>query len=214
MAKTHMKNPTFKPRYSFRNFWDVITLGLLLFFSAVFFYLKTGFSPMTILDLIILVPFIVWVLHVLIRRIVFSQSTFYVERYTWPSKRIKYSDVLDLGKIRIKTRKGDVILAGISNAPELIEQFEELIEQGRIDKGQIEGKLVQEEATFRKSIIPASVVSFILWALALYLWPYHHPVFNKDGIWLLLFGILVSLPIIFLVVLLVTQLIIKKVGYR
>ncbi len=213
MAKTHItKNSTFRPRYSFRNFWDVITLGLLLFSTVVFYYLKTSFSPMTIFGLIVLVPFVVWVLHLLIRRIVFSQSTFYIEKYTWPSKRIKYSDVIDLGYTSIKTRNGDVILAGMSNAPELIEQFRELIEQGKINKGQIENKLVQEEATFRKSIIPALFVSFILWALMLYFWPYHHLIFNDGGIWLFLFGVLFLLVVIFLVVLLITQWLFKKAG--
>lgn len=167
---------------------------------------------MTIFGLIVLVPFVVWVLHLLIRRIVFSQSTFYIEKYTWPSKRIKYSDVIDLGNTRIKTRNGDVILAGMSNAPELIEQFRELIEQGKINKGQIENKLVQEEATFRKSIIPALFVSFILWALVLYFWPYHHLIFNDGGIWQFLFGVLFLLVVIFLVVLLITQWLFKKAG--
>lgn len=214
MARTYMKNSTFRPRYSLRNFWDAITLGLLLLSTNVFSYLKTGFSPMTIFGSIFLLPLVVWVLHLLIRHIVFSPSSFYVEKYIWPSKRIKYSDIIDFGNIRIKTRNGDVILAGMSNAPELIEQFNKLMEQGKIDKDQIENKLVREEATLRKSILPAFAVSFLLSALVLYFWPYRHPVFNDGGIWLFLFGMLLTLLGIFLVVLLVVQWIIKKAGYR
>jgi len=208
-----MKNSSFRPRYSFKSCWDVITLGFLLFSTIVFGYVKTGFSPITIFGLVIFIPFAIWVLHLLIRRIVFSRSTFYVERYAWPSKRIKYTDVLDIGNMKIKTRNGDVVLAGMANAPELVGKFKLLIEQNRIDQYQIENKTLQEEAVVRKSLIPALVVSFALWGLVLYFLPYHHPLFKNYGIWLFLFGISLSGLVIFLLVMRLTQWIIKKAGW-
>jgi hypothetical protein len=198
-----MKKIIFRPRYSFKNFLDVITLGLLLFFMLVFTYLKKGLTPTSIFGWIFLGFFVVFVLHFLIRRIVFSQSTFYVERYFWPSKTFEYTDVIDLGKTKIKTRRGEIYFAGMSNVPELIAQFTKLIEQGKIKQEQIANKVVVQETIFRKSIIPAFVVTFILWILVIFLWPYHGSRFGSLGLGFSLFAI-------FLIVMLTTQWIIKK----
>jgi hypothetical protein len=160
MAKTQiMKKSIFRPRYSFKNFLDVITLGLLLFFTLAFSYLKKGLTPTNIFGWIFLGFFVVFILHFLIRRIVFSESTFYIERYFWSSKKIGYTDVIDLGNTKIKTRRGEISFAGMSNAPELLAQFTRLIEQGKIEQNQIENKVVVQETIFRKSIIPALVVT-------------------------------------------------------
>jgi hypothetical protein len=208
MVKTQfMKISIFRPRYSFKNFLDVITLGFLLFFALVFSYLKKGLTPTSIFGWIFLGFFVVFVLHFLIRRITFSQSIFCVERYFWPSKTIGYTDVIDLGKTKIKTRKGEISFAGMSNAPELLAQFTKLIEQGKIKQNQIENKVVLQETIFRKSIIPALVVTFMSWVVVIYFWPFHDSRFST-------FGLGLSLVVIFLLVILTTQWIIKKAGYR
>jgi hypothetical protein len=202
-----MKDTIFLPKYSFKKFLDVIIIILLLIFSLVFSYLKIGFRSAHIFGWIYLVFFLGWISHFLIRRIVFSRSTFYVEKFVWPAKTFEYTDVIDLGKTKIKTRRGEISFAGMGNAPELLSRFTELIEQGKINKRQIENKVVIQEIIFRKSIIPSIVVSSILWGVTLYFWPYYHYRFG-------ILGICFSLFVIFVLVMFIFQWIIKKAGYR
>jgi hypothetical protein len=196
-----MQDTVFRPRYSFKSFWDVIILSLLLMFALLFSFLKLGFTLTNMLGSICLIFFLGWISHFLIRRIVFSISSFCIEKYFWPSKTIEYSDVIDLGKTKIKTRRGEVRFTGMSNASELLSRFTKLIEQGKIKKSQIENKVVTQEIIFRKSIIPSLVISSLLWGVGLYFWPDYSSSFISAGI--LLF-------IIFICVILVIEWMIKK----
>ncbi len=200
-----MQKEIFKPRYSIKGSWDVLSLSLLMIIALLLSFLKFGVSFSNVFETAFLILFILYFSRNYIRRIEFKSSCFVVEKYVWPSKKIDYSDVTDLGMFKVKTRKGDVSFGSMSNAKQLHLLFSELIKQGKINKSQIENKVVIQEINFRKSIIPTIVISSILWGVVLYFWPYGTSRFSGIGIWFSLF-------IIFVLVMLVINLVIKKRG--
>ncbi len=131
-----------------------------------------GINLLGILDLFLLVAFSFWWMHSLIRRIVFTPSAFIVERYIWPSKKFIYTDVIDIGISKIKTRKGNIVFWGMNNRIEIVNLFMQLIEHGKIRPHQIQHKILLQESIHYKIIIPSLVISFILWCAVLYLWQY------------------------------------------
>ncbi|KAF0107819.1 MAG: hypothetical protein FD146_1450 [Anaerolineaceae bacterium] len=176
-----MRNTVFKPRYSFKGLWDVLLLSLGLLFSSLFGFMKFGINPIAVLQLILLVVFTFWWLHSLIRQIVFTPSAFIVERYIWPSRAFAYTDVIDIGILKIKTRKGYIVFSSMSNRAEAIKLFKQLIEQDKIHPHQIENRIFAEETIHYKVIIPSIVISLILWGVFVFFWRYYQFRFSELG---------------------------------
>ena len=60
----------------------------------------------------------------------------------------------------------------MTNADKLRAILRELIEQGKISRYQTENKVVVQEIISRKALMPAGIISFILWIGGLRIW---HP---------------------------------------
>ena len=177
-----MQETIFQPKYTIRGNWDVLSISLLMIITLLFSFLKFGISLSNILGLIFLVYFIVSFSPLYVYRIVFTPSSFIVERYIWPSKKIEYSDVVDVGISKVKTRNGNVSFAGMSNAAQLHSLFTELIEQGRIGKHQLENKISVEEMILHKTILPSIVAISVLAGALFIFWPYHNSWISDLGI--------------------------------
>jgi len=192
-----MQETSFYPRYTIRGSSDVLSLSLLMSGALIFSFLKVGASMNTLLGVMFLTLFIIRFSHMYIRRIVFMPSYFLVEWYVWPSKKVEYSDVIDLGFFRVKTRKGDVSFAAMSNLAQLQAIFSKLIQQGKIDSNQFEEEVVIEELALQKSFLPSMVISIILVGAFLFYWFYHQSRFSIIGVYLVLIviGIMVTLGV-------------------
>jgi lipopolysaccharide export LptBFGC system permease protein LptF len=119
-----------------------------------------------------------------------------------PPKTINYAEIIDVGNSKIKTKNGNIYLAGMTNADEVINKFNELINQGKINRNQLEKKVNAEEIIWRKSILPSFMISLPFWGILLYFWP-----FNK--MWFALgFGLVCGL--IFFFVSTIVQWVVKK----
>ena len=160
-----MQKIIFQPKYSLKGLWDVTLISLLLFVVLVFSFIKFGFDFANIIGLIFLIGFVGWHSRDLIRYIVFSTSSFCVERYIGPSKTINYSEVIDLGRTKVKTQQGEISFAGMSNWDELLNRFKGLIEQGKIDTNQLENKVVVDETILHKTILPSIVIISVLFLI-------------------------------------------------
>jgi hypothetical protein len=198
-----MKDIIFRPKYTFRYNWYVIVLSLLLIFMAIFYFSKVGIDLQGIFLLVLLGYFLAFFSRDYIRRIVFTSSSFSVEKYVWVSKKIEYSDIVDVGISMIKTRRGNIVLAGMSNVAELLYLIKELIEQKKINEKQIENKVVVEESILSKSYLPSIVISALLWVSLMYFWPVYRSRFGGIGATL-------SFTLIFASVLLIMQWIIRR----
>ena len=188
-----MHEAVFKPKYPFRfllglafiipleafMLWEVFTKqdkSIETIFGAGFF----GF-------MVLLMPF------VFIRRIIFENQSFTIEKYLLPAKTIDYSDVVDIGNTIIKTRYGNISTQAMENSEELNNLMKKLVSEGRINSYQIENKLVGQEVLSRKAVMPASIISVIIWIASLFFFPYEKSMFRD------LSFLLVWIPIYFLV---------------
>jgi hypothetical protein len=187
---TIMLETIFRPKYSPSGSYDVIGIGLLMAIAILFSYIKLGMDLQTILAFSFLVFFIINFSHLYIRRIVFTDSYFIVEKYVWPSKKIAYSDVIDLGVSKVKTRRGDIIFV-MDNAAQLYSLFSELIQQGKIDRNLFENNVNAEELGLKKAIRPAMIISAILNGIFLFYWYYNQSRFSTLGFWFVI--ILISI---------------------
>ncbi len=195
-----MSETIFRPKYSPSGSFDVLGLTVLMMIALLFSFIKLGVGLSTVLGFTVLFFFTANFSQLYIRQIIFTHSYFIVEKYVWPSKKIAYSDVVDLGPSKVKTRRGDVSFAAMSNAAQLHSLFSELIQEGRIDKNLFENKVVVEELALKKSILPTVVISLILNGLFLVYWFYDQSRFSILGFWLaiiliMLVGAMVMLAI-------------------
>jgi len=189
-----MKSSHFWPRYSIRSLWDVILLSLGLTIVIIITMVRTGIGLEALSLLVTLIGFYFWWTHFLIRKFVFHQSSFTIMRFILPPKTINYSDVEDIGSVKIKTKKGNLQLAGMINSDELINKFNELISQGKIHQNNLEHKLRAKETIWRKAMFPSLGISLPLWALAFYFWPFDRMWFSAVG-----FGIVCGLITAFVI---------------
>ena len=135
-------------------------------------------SPANILGAVFFGLILMITPYALIKRIVFDASSFSVEKYFWPTKTIEYAEVVDIGTTMIKTRHGNIGLQSMMNTDELRTLLRELIERGKISRYQIENKVVAQEIISKKALLPAGIISFILWAVTLFVWPYEDSLFR------------------------------------
>lgn len=173
-----MKQQIFEPKYPTKMY------SLILFIPmAAFFLWKLVAGKDTSTENIFATIFSVLILalapYALVKRIVFDANAFSIEKYIWPTNTIAYADVIDIGLTVIKTRSGRIGIGAMVNADELHNIFGELIEQGKINRYQIENKIVVEENISRKALLPAVITSSVLWVVIMpFIWPYEESFFR------------------------------------
>jgi hypothetical protein len=177
-----MKALRIRPKYSFKTLSDVILLSLGMLIAIIFNTMRFCINLEVLSMLILLIGFCIWWTHSLIRCVIFDSSTFIVERYILPPMIINYADVVDIGVSKIKTKLGEVSLAGMVNADEITYKFNDLIHQGKINPEQLENKMLTKEIVWRKSIFPTLIISLPLLVMLFYLWPFDNMWFNSLGI--------------------------------
>ena len=189
-----MQETSFYPRYKVKDSSDVLTIGLLMTVALIYSFLRLGAILGNIVGLIFHLFFIVWFSRLYIRRIVFTSSSFMVERYVWPVQNINYSDVIDMGRSKIKTRSGKISFAAMSNVAQLHAVFFELMREGKIDIDQFENKAIDEEIVLDKSFWRSLVISVVLSGTFLVYWFYHQSRFSLLGILIVLSFVAVAVP--------------------
>jgi hypothetical protein len=173
-----MQEIVFKPKYP-----PQLTFGSLVFIPIEFYILWQIFSgkdasPENIFGavffglLLIILPF------AYIKRMVFRANNFSIEKFILPTKTIEYSDVTDVGAMALKTRNGDLSLRTMVNSDELSNIFAGLIEQGKINRHQLENKVDSRAMIFRKAIKPAGIISLALWVVMFFVFPYKDSFFR------------------------------------
>jgi len=115
---------------------------------------------------------------VFVKRIVFNATSFSIERYLWPAKTIEYSEVIDIGTTMIRTRNGNLVIQSMRNGDELRKILTDLVEQGKINRYQIENKVIAQEVISKKALLPAGIISFLLWTITFFVWPYEESLFR------------------------------------
>jgi len=198
-----MQDSEFRPSYSFRGLWDVLLISLGLLIVALFEFWKLGLELGTFSTIIGFLLFCYWWMHNLIRRIVFSHSSFTVTGFFIPQQTIAYLEIIDLSYSTIKTKRGNISLAGMENSRELRRLLADLLAEGKIDPEELKWELIDKETRFRKASLPSLIISLPLWALLFYFWPYHHYWFSP-------WSLGASSALIFYVVNSIVQLISRK----
>lgn len=167
-----MKTSEFQPKHHTKLFFGfvaiiffaIFTLWRLIFLGDISF--ENLFMVILFCSLTLLTP------NAFIKRIVFASDSFTIEKYLLPRKTFYYSDVTDIGETAIKIKKGGISLNSMSNSDELKQIFNDLISQGKVNRYQIENKLVNQEKLAVKSAFPAGVIAFVLWSATYFIWPY------------------------------------------
>jgi hypothetical protein len=182
---------------------DVLSLSFFLAIALLYSFLKLGAILGNIAGLAYLVFFFLRFSRLYIRRIIFTPSYFLVEKYVWPSKKINYSDVIDLGISKVKTRRGEISLVAMNNIAELRSLFIDLLRQGTIDIDQFENKAIGEDLVLDNSFWPSLVVTIVLSVIFLVYWFY-------QGSDLSLLDVLIILSLVAVVVTSAVQWIYKR----
>jgi hypothetical protein len=177
-----MQNNVFFPKYTYKGLLDVLLISLGGLSVLTFAIWRQGFNIENFILLLAFIFFCFWWMHNIVRRIVFNNSTFSVTRFLLPTKTIDYVEITDIGFSKIKTKKGEISLAGMSNAQELLRRFMGLIEQGIIEKEQLEMEVVVEDEIWKKSIGLTAILSFPLCVLLFYVWPFYDYWFSALGV--------------------------------
>jgi hypothetical protein len=173
-----MQEIVFKPKYP-----PQLTFGALVFVPIEFYILWQVFSgknasPENIFGavffgfLLIVPPF------AYVKRMVFRANDFSIEKFILPTKIIEYSDVIDVGAMVLKTRNGDLSLRTMTNSDELSKILAGLIEQGKINRHQLENKVASRAIIIRKAIMPAGIISLVLWVVTFFAFPYKDSFFR------------------------------------
>jgi hypothetical protein len=188
-----MQQQIFKPKYP-----GTIFLGFLLIVSIEAYLLWQILSGIdassgNVLAAVIFGLGIIIMPYAVVKRIVFGSQSFSIEKYFWPTKTIDYTEVTDVGPALIKTRKGGFSFRSMNNAEELHNILTGLIERGKINRYQIENEAVNLENIGKKALLPAGIVSFVLWAVIFIVWPYKESLFRDLSI------LLIFVPTYFLV---------------
>jgi heme/copper-type cytochrome/quinol oxidase subunit 4 len=178
----HMKDTTTKPKYTFKSLVDVLVLSLGLTVVTIMTVVRSGFNLQALSLLIMLIGFCFWWTHSLVRYFIFASSSFTVVRYIMPAITINYADVIDIGVTKIKTRVGNISLAGMSNNDVVINKFNDLINQGKINRNHLEKKIRTEETIWRKSLLPSLIISLPFGAMLFYYWPFDNKWFSPVGL--------------------------------
>ena len=110
-----MQETIFYPKYLIKHSLDVLSISVFLALALAYSILKLGPTVPNVFGIGFLLFFVTLFSRLYIRRIVFASSHFAVERYVWPSIKIDYSDVVDLGASKIKTQSGEISFAAMSN---------------------------------------------------------------------------------------------------
>ena len=173
-----MKNSIIKPKYSFTSLMDVILLSLGMIAVNILTAAQSGFTLETLSLFITLLGFCFWWTHSLVRDFIFTPSSFTVMRYIMPAITVNYADVTDVGVSKIKTKNGNISLAGMLNANKIIDKFNDLISQGKISRSHLEKKIKIEETVQRKSLFPSLIISLPFWATLFYYWPFDNKGFS------------------------------------
>jgi hypothetical protein len=173
-----MGETIFKPKYPAKMYWGILIITVLECF--ILWQIFSGKD--TSLGIVFVAAFFGLLLalmpYAIIRRIVFGRDAFSIERFLWRKKMIVYADVMDIGTTIIKTRNGKLSIQSMTNSEELRNIFAGLIEQGKINRYQIENQLLSQELISQRALRPALVIAFVLWGITFLVWPYEHSFFR------------------------------------
>lgn len=122
---------------------------------------------------------ILWLPSGYFTRIRFGSQVFILERVLWPPKVIPYQDVTDIGHMLVRTRRGKIGLIDLTNSDELTDIFQACVADGRIQSGQLEHRQAAHEATEQKVILPAGIVTILIWLASFVIWPYDGSLVRK-----------------------------------
>jgi hypothetical protein len=180
-----MKDIVFKPKYPLR-----LMLGMAFIFPLEAFMIWSLFSKQDISFNSISGPIFFGVLIflmpvVFIRRIVFGGQSFTIEKYLLPAKTIDYSDVVDIGNTIITTRQGNIPMQAMENSQALKDLLMKLLSDGKINRYQIENRLVGQENISRKAVITASIIATIIWIASFFIFPYEKSLLRDSGFFLI-----------------------------
>ena len=177
-----MQEIVFKPKYPPQLTFGTLVLTPIEFYILWQILAGKDPSPENIFGavffglLLIIPPF------AYIKRMVFRTNNFSIEKFILPTKTIEYSDVTDVGAMVLKTRKGGLSLRTMTNSDELSKILAELIKQGKINRLQLENKVDSRSIIVRKALIPAWVISFIIWGITFFMFPYKDSFFRDLSI--------------------------------
>lgn len=155
-----MKQINFKPDYGYRRIGAVF-LFLIGFFMLCFGLTVTGATFSTwgfglFLILLCLVSFFAYP-----KEIVFTQSRIIVKRFLLPKQIFEYQEFTDIGGMMVKFGTRTIPLLHMRNQDEIIEIFQKLFDEQKIQPSQIEGKLIVEDALTQKALKIAIVPGFL-----------------------------------------------------
>ncbi len=187
-----MNKTNFEPNYRIitcLGYFIVPPLEIFLLWQIIFEN-ERDFSAISLAAFLGL--FALFMPYRLIRRITFTESSFLIEKYFWAAKTIDYADVVDIGTTLIKTQSGNVSLYSITNANELYNIFITLIENGKINRYQIENKIYGQEVLSRKAFLPAILISLVLQFITSSIWSYEKTISYETSL------IIIFLPTYFM----------------
>ena len=87
------------------------------------------------------------------RRIRFGSEAFHLERRLWPDRRIRYADIVDIGRDRLVTTRGDLKLTRYRNRAALDEIVGRLVDRGSLDPAGLAGRAAVVDAWRRSGLI-------------------------------------------------------------
>ncbi len=155
-----MQKKVFKPKYSFGYLLGMAAIVLLEAFLLAELLLRPERSnALLAIPLGIFVASLPWLM---VKRIVFEDYAFVVERYFLPPKTIEYQQVIGVGNTMIRTRQGVIMLRRMTNARELVAIMHALMAEGKISKDQVAGNLVRQEKLALRAVWISLPVAWVV----------------------------------------------------
>jgi len=169
----------FYPKISLTDVPGVYPASLLEFFllALIILDILSGFWVLILVAFLGLLS--VYYPYTIATRIIFSEYTFTIEKILYPAKTYLYTDVVDVGKTVIMARKGNFPLTIMGIHGELYGIFISLIKKGKINQEQLENKIRINESAKAFSMLPAMIISFILWWITANYVPFENTLLSK-----------------------------------
>jgi hypothetical protein len=160
MVPANETEAVFEPRYE-RKYWFSLLFVPLMSAAAMWF----GFSERNLILFmsgLFFVVILLWTPTRLVRRARFGRKLV-IERFFFPPREIDYNDIVDVGNAAVKTKgRFHISLNAMTNADEFKDMLFVALAQADVPDGQLEGKLVRQEANVALAAMYAAGVSLVL----------------------------------------------------
>jgi hypothetical protein len=158
MMEVIESSKVFKPKYELGMNFSAIFIPIMTVVS-IFVVVKLDLRELPAYGLIALFSILTLSMpFTRIRQIRFSDKM-YVDQFILAPREIDYKDIIDVGIITVKTKRGNISLYKIENTKQFYEFLKDAMAQNQVSESQLEGKLAKREVISWTSSIYAQLIA-------------------------------------------------------